>query len=87
MEQENKRIKDILRHGSRPAAAKLIRAHYDEIYVFVYRLMGLLRKEFDCYPGYTPVNLCGTRRHSSVSPAKRRTGGSAIFWNWWALRT
>lgn len=40
MEQENKWIRDILRHGSRPAADKLIRAHYDEIYVFAYRQIG-----------------------------------------------
>lgn len=40
MEQENKWIRDILRHGSRSAADKLIRAHYDEIYVFVYRQIG-----------------------------------------------
>ena len=40
MEQENKWIRDILRHGSRPAADNLIRAHYDEIYVFVYRQVG-----------------------------------------------
>lgn len=40
MAQENKWIKDILRSGSRPAADKLIRAHYDEIYVFAYRQIG-----------------------------------------------
>ncbi len=40
MEQESKWIREILRHGSRPAADKLIHAHYDEIYIFVYRQTG-----------------------------------------------
>ncbi len=43
MEQEDKWIREIRRHGSRTAADRLIRAYYDEIYVFVYRQTG--RKE------------------------------------------
>jgi len=43
MEREDKWIRDIQRHGSRTAADQLIRAYYDEIYVFVYRQTG--RKE------------------------------------------
>lgn len=40
MEQESKWIREILRHGSRPAADKLIHAHYGEIYISVYRQTG-----------------------------------------------
>lgn len=40
MERENKWIREIRRRGSREAADHLIRAHYDEIYCFVYRQTG-----------------------------------------------
>lgn len=40
MKQENKWIKEILRHGSKEAADQLVRAYYDEIYVFAYRQTG-----------------------------------------------
>lgn len=36
-------IRAVQKHGSRTAAEKLVRTHYDEIYVFVYRQTG--RKE------------------------------------------
>lgn len=40
MDQEDRWIRDIQRRGSRSAAEQLIRAYYDEIYVFVYRQLG-----------------------------------------------
>lgn len=40
MEQEQKWIKAIQRHGDPRAAEQLIRAHYDEIYRFAYRQTG-----------------------------------------------
>lgn len=40
MDQEAKWIQDIQRRGSHSAADKLIRAYYDEIYVFVCRQVG-----------------------------------------------
>lgn len=40
MEQEQKWIRDIQRHGSRQAAERLIDAYYDEIYRFAYRQVG-----------------------------------------------
>lgn len=43
MEEEQKWIRDIQRHGSRQAADKLIRTYYDEIYRFACRQLG--RKE------------------------------------------
>ena len=40
MEQEQKWIRDIVRHGSKKAADALVRAYYDDIYTFVYRQTG-----------------------------------------------
>lgn len=40
MEQENKWIRDVQRHGTRQAADQLVRAYYDEIYRFAYRQIG-----------------------------------------------
>ena len=40
MDQEQKWIRDIQRHGSRQAAERLIDAYYDEIYRFAYRQFG-----------------------------------------------
>lgn len=40
MEQEQKWIREIQRHGSRQAAERLIDAYYDEIYRFAYRQVG-----------------------------------------------
>lgn len=40
MEQEQKWICDIVRHGSKKAADALVRAYYDDIYTFVYRQTG-----------------------------------------------
>ena len=40
MEQEQKWIRDIVRHGSKKAADALVRAYYDDIYTFVYRQKG-----------------------------------------------
>lgn len=40
MSDENKLIRQIVRRGSREAADALIRLHYDEIYVFMYRQVG-----------------------------------------------
>lgn len=38
--KEQKWIRAILRHSSQDAADKLVRAYYDEIYVYVYRQVG-----------------------------------------------
>lgn len=40
MDQVNKWIRDVQRNGSRAAADHLIRAYYDEIYIFVCRQTG-----------------------------------------------
>lgn len=40
MERDDRLIRDIRRHGSRAAADELIRAYYDEIYIFVCRQVG-----------------------------------------------
>lgn len=40
MDQVNKWIRDVQRNGSRTAADHLIRAYYDEIYIFVCRQTG-----------------------------------------------
>ena len=40
MDQEQKWIRDVQRHGSRQAAERLIDAYYDEIYRFAYRQTG-----------------------------------------------
>ena len=37
MEQEQKWIRDIVRHGSRKAADALVRAYYDDVYAYIYR--------------------------------------------------
>ena len=40
MDQEQKWIREVQRHGSRQAAERLIDAYYDEIYRFAYRQVG-----------------------------------------------
>lgn len=40
MNQDQKWIREILRHGSQKAADQLVRNYYDEIYIFVYRQIG-----------------------------------------------
>ena len=40
MDQEQKWIRDIQRHGSRPAAEHLVERYYDEIYRFAHRQLG-----------------------------------------------
>lgn len=44
---ENKWIRDIQRKGSKQAADKLIRAYYDEIYLFAYRHIGKKQDAMD----------------------------------------
>lgn len=40
MEQEQKWVREIVRHGSKKAANALVHAYYDDIYAFVYRQVG-----------------------------------------------
>lgn len=47
MEEEQKLIRAILRRGSKKAADELIRAYYDEIYIFVYRQTGEREDAYD----------------------------------------
>ncbi len=47
MDQERKWIREVQRHRSQTAADHLIRAHYDEIYRFVYRQTGHMEDAMD----------------------------------------
>lgn len=47
MDREKKLIREILRHNSRKAADQLVRAYYDEMYVFVYRQVGNREEAMD----------------------------------------
>ncbi len=40
MDRDQKWIGEILRRGSQKAADQLVRAYYDEIYIFIYRQLG-----------------------------------------------
>lgn len=40
MDRDQKWIQEILRHGSQEAADRLVRAYYDEIYIFIYKQIG-----------------------------------------------
>lgn len=40
MNRDQKWISEILRRGSREAADRLVRAYYDEIYIFIYKQLG-----------------------------------------------
>lgn len=47
VENENRWIKDIQRHGSRGAANRLVRAYYNEIYVYAFRQTAMKEEAMD----------------------------------------